>query len=83
MTRPVYTPEQLSERVGGEIAGNALHAMLHEPDQGMRTEILQEALLDLQRLPHPVEAADGFADGLVVILELSFGAMTARRESTK
>ncbi len=68
----IYTPKKLSERTGEAFANLAVLDMLHQPDRAIRTEILQAALLDLQRLPHPVEAAAGFADGLVEMLEIGF-----------
>ncbi len=70
MVRFVCTPEQLSEQVGNGIASTALNAMLNAPDQAQRVAILQTALIDLQRLPHHVEAAGGFAVGLVAVLEI-------------
>ncbi len=71
MSRLVYTTKQLSERVGHEIVCNALNDIRNTPDEAQRVPILQTALLELQRLPHPKEAAGGFAAVLVALMQFA------------
>ncbi len=61
------TPD-LAEQAGAAIASNCLTDMLNAPSQAVSVTVLQNALIHLQRLPHPDHAAAGFAGALVAVI---------------
>jgi hypothetical protein len=68
-----HTSADCAEQAGSAIATNCLSDMLNAPNQAESVTVLQAALLDLQRLPHPKRAAGGFAVALVAVLEKGIG----------
>jgi len=71
-----YTPEQLAEHQGAQLAMEALSAMLAAPAQAQRTTILQSAIEALSGTVHPARAAGGFAAGTVNVLERGLEAIS-------
>lgn len=69
--RPTYYARQISNRAGAAVAANCVKSMVKAKTIALRTKALQAALLELQRLPHPVDAADGFAKGFSFMVENS------------
>ena len=67
-----FTPNQLAEQYGSNIAMNALDAMLAAGTQAKRCAILQEALKDLCGGGNE-HAAGGFAAALVSVIERGLG----------
>lgn len=70
MSRLTYTTGDCSEHAGSAIGGNCLDRMLNSARQAESGEVLQTALLELQRLPHPKRAAGGFTAALVGVIEV-------------
>lgn len=73
--KPRYTPAQLAEHHGSQIAHDALNAMLAASNQGQRSTILQNAIEALSRTTHPARAAGGFAAGMVNVIERGLEAI--------
>ena len=69
-----HTAADCAEQAGHAIGTNCLSDMLNAPSQAESVTVLQAALLDLQRLPHPKRAAGGFAVAMVATLERGIGA---------
>lgn len=73
--KPRYTPAQLAEHHGGQLAHDALNAMLAAPDQGKRMTILRKAINALRKTTHPKQAAGGFAVCMVNVIERGLEAI--------
>ncbi len=69
-----YTAGDLAEQAGSRLAHDALTAILNALSQAESLGLLQGALLDLQRQPHPKRAAAGFAVVMISAIELGLGA---------
>lgn len=67
------TSGDLAEQHGAAISESCLNAVLAAKDQATRGDIVQTALLRLQRLPHPRRSVGGFTSVLVNALELGLG----------
>ena len=65
----VYTPAELAEHHGAQLAHDALDAMLAAPDQGKRMTILRKAITAVSETKHPKQAAGGFAVCMVNVIE--------------
>jgi hypothetical protein len=74
MNSITYSVEDWAEQSGNLIAHNALNHMLSATSQAESLGLMQTALLELQRLPHPMRAAGGLASELLAIIELTLGA---------
>ena len=75
----IYTPAQLAEHHGAQIAHDALEAMLAAPDQGKRMTILRKAIIAVSKTKHPKEAAGGFAVCMVNVIERGLEAISHDR----
>lgn len=69
-----FTAADCAEQAGSAIAINCLNDILNSPSQAVSVTALQNALLDLQRLPHQERAAGGFAVALVNSIEQGLDA---------
>ena len=78
MSTTTYTPDALAEHHGGQIAHDALNAMLAAPAQAQRTTILQNAIA-LSRATHPARAAGGFSARTVNVIERGLEAISNDR----
>ena len=70
MSRAIYTAADCAEHAGHALATHCMNDILNAPSQAVSVAVLQTALLDLQRLPHPSRSAGGFAVGMVNTLEV-------------
>lgn len=74
-TAITYTPKQLSEHRGAQLAQHALNDILAAPDQGKRMTILRKAINALRETKYPEQAAGGFAVVIVNVLERGLEAI--------
>ncbi len=73
MSAAPFTIKHLAEQAGSAVAENCIRDIQEAPDQSERVAILQRAILEVQRIPHPKRAAAGFAVGVVAFLERGVG----------
>lgn len=69
MSRNTHTAADCAEQAGHAIGANCLDAILASQTQAVAVTVLQAALVDLQKLPHPDRATAGFAVALVSVIE--------------
>lgn len=69
-----FDEADLAEQAGAALAINCLNDILNSPSQAVSVTALQNALLDLQRLPHQERAAGGFAVAMVNSIEQGLDA---------
>ena len=67
--RATYTAADCAEQAGNTIANSLLNDLLAADNQALRGALIKAAILNLATLQHHDRAADGFAVGIVNVLE--------------